>query len=381
MKFYCLIFLIVLHLAKCDNVASFFGKSHTNNWAVLVCTSRFWFNYRHIANILSIYRTVKRFGIPDSQIIVMLADDVACNARNKFPATVFNNKNQAINLYGEEIEVDYRGYEVTVENFVRVLTDRHSDDVPQSKRLMTDENSNILVYMTGHGGEDFLKFQDSEEITSIELADTFNQMFEMKRYNEILFMIDTCKANSMFSYFYSPNIIAMGSSERGQNSYSHHLDEDLGVAVIDRWTYFTLEYLESLNRSSMATLQQLTRYWNPNLILSNPGVRTDLFVNRPYENVHVMDFFGNVQETLLVADLMEGSHVPLNRSFIKAQPKLKDYVADIYEANLAKPKELERKYLTINIKRRTNKSYLYEKVLLVLGFMFLLFLSLKEVLN
>jgi phosphatidylinositol glycan class K len=39
--------------------------SHTNNWAVIVDTSRFWFNYRHAANVLSIYRSVKRLGIPD----------------------------------------------------------------------------------------------------------------------------------------------------------------------------------------------------------------------------------------------------------------------------------------------------------------------------
>lgn len=41
------------------------GSSHTNNWAVIVDTSRFWFNYRHAANVLSIYRSVKRLGIPD----------------------------------------------------------------------------------------------------------------------------------------------------------------------------------------------------------------------------------------------------------------------------------------------------------------------------
>lgn len=40
-------------------------SSHTNNWAVIVDTSRFWFNYRHAANVLSIYRSVKRLGIPD----------------------------------------------------------------------------------------------------------------------------------------------------------------------------------------------------------------------------------------------------------------------------------------------------------------------------
>lgn len=38
------------------------ASNHTNNWAVLVCTSRFWFNYRHMANTLSFYHTVKRLG-------------------------------------------------------------------------------------------------------------------------------------------------------------------------------------------------------------------------------------------------------------------------------------------------------------------------------
>ena len=68
------------------------------------------------------YRTVKRLGIPDSNIILMLADDVACNARNKFPGSVYADSTHRLDLYGDNIEVDYRGYEVTVENFIRVLT-------------------------------------------------------------------------------------------------------------------------------------------------------------------------------------------------------------------------------------------------------------------
>jgi GPI-anchor transamidase subunit K len=60
--------------------------NHTSNWAVLVCTSAYWYNYRHMANTLSLYRTVRRLGVPDSNIILMLADDVACNARNAYPA-------------------------------------------------------------------------------------------------------------------------------------------------------------------------------------------------------------------------------------------------------------------------------------------------------
>ncbi|KAL4564802.1 hypothetical protein LXL04_028873 [Taraxacum kok-saghyz] len=74
------------------------------------------FNYRHMANTLSLYRIVKQVGIPDERIILMLADDMACNSRNKYLAQVFNNENHWLNLYGDNVEVDYRGYEVTVEN-------------------------------------------------------------------------------------------------------------------------------------------------------------------------------------------------------------------------------------------------------------------------
>ena len=72
--------------------------------------------------IICRYRTVKRLGIPDSNIILMLADDAACNSRNHFPGCVFANRGHVLDLYGENIEVDYRGYEVTVQNFLRLLT-------------------------------------------------------------------------------------------------------------------------------------------------------------------------------------------------------------------------------------------------------------------
>jgi phosphatidylinositol glycan class K len=169
--------LLLLSLLLCASHAA-----HTNNWAVLAGTSRYWFNYRHLANTLSMYHTVKRLGIPDSQIILFLADDMACNPRNAFPAAMFNSEQHMLNLYDDDIEVDYRGTDATVENFVRLLTGRHSLDTPLSKRLLTDANSNILVYLTGHGGDEFLKFQDSEELSSTDLADAFHQMKEQKRF-------------------------------------------------------------------------------------------------------------------------------------------------------------------------------------------------------
>lgn len=271
---------------------------HSNNWAVLVSTSRFWFNYRHMANTLSLYRTVKRLGIPDSQIILMLSDDIACNPRNAFPGSVFNNMDEAIDLYGESIEVDYRGYEVTVENFMRLLTDKWDSDQPRSKRLLTDENSNIFIYLTGHGGNEFLKFQDAEEISAHDLADAFSQMYDQKRYNEIFFMIDTCQANTMYEKIHSPNILAVGSSEIEESSYSHHSDMDIGVAVIDRFTYYTLDFLEKIDRDSKETMDKLFAEYTFENVHSHPGIRTDLF-KRNVSEVLLTDFFGNVQNVVV----------------------------------------------------------------------------------
>ena len=36
--------------------------------------------------------------------------------------------------------------------------------------------------MTGHGGNEFLKFQDNEEISAFDIADAVAQMWEKKRY-------------------------------------------------------------------------------------------------------------------------------------------------------------------------------------------------------
>ncbi|KAJ3142035.1 hypothetical protein HK100_003553 [Physocladia obscura] len=373
------------------------SSAHTNNWAVLVCTSRFWFNYRHIANTLSMYRTVKRLGIPDSNIILMLADDVACNSRNHFPATVYNNAERKLDLYGDNIEVDYRGYEVTVESFIRVLTGmmfeknvisdnicndpllkspklwqitgRHEDHVPRSKRLLTDDRSNILIFMTGHGGKEFLKFQDAEEMGSHDIGDAIAQMFEKKRYNEIFFMMDTCQAASMYKHVYSPNVIAATSSLVGENSYSHHHDMEIGTAVIDRWTYSNLETLEKLERQDKSTLGGLFSTYDPNVILSNPGIRTDLFP-RGVNNALVTDFFGAVQNIELTIQGYPKKKVPLTGLRVRPDAKF-NFVPSSHAATIEKTVNNPRNQITNNLQTVSTEFYFVNLPFSVAFFVFL----------
>lgn len=140
-----------------------------------------------------------------------------------------------------------------------------------------------------------------EEVGNPYISPDFSRHATNKnpRYHEILFMIDTCQANTMYSKFYSPNIIATGSSEIDQSSYSHHADNDVGVAVIDRYTYYNLDFLETQVRepSSKQTLADLFDSYDESKIHSDPGVRWDLFPGgeKGGRERLVMDFFGNVQ--------------------------------------------------------------------------------------
>eukprot|EP00808_Paulinella_micropora_P015902 g1150.t1 len=234
----------------------------------------------------------------------MLPDDMACNPRNIYPGSIFNNRNKNLNIYGEDVEVDYRGTDVNVENFYRLLTadvnvenfyrlltGRHHASIPRSKRLLTDENSNILIYMTGHGGDEFLKFNDMEEISSNDIADSIQQMHKQRRYHRIFFMVDTCQAASLFNQIYSPNVVTIGSSQLGESSYSHHSDRELGISVVDRFTYYALEFFQRGEEGKESDLLTLFKSFRPQQLHSTPEYRADL-LKTPLDQIPVADFFG-----------------------------------------------------------------------------------------
>ena len=97
---FCFSFSLIFSFNFNDSFPTF-----KNNWALLISTSRYWFNYRHFSNTLSVYRSIKRLGIPDSHIILMLADDIACNSRNQYTPNIYGQQSKTIDLFPPNVEV------------------------------------------------------------------------------------------------------------------------------------------------------------------------------------------------------------------------------------------------------------------------------------
>lgn len=87
MRYFVLIFIYAIWDSLL--LSSALASTKSNNWAVLLCTSKYFFNYRHLSNVLSMYKVIKQSGIPDSQIILMNALDVQCDSRNRHPGHMY----------------------------------------------------------------------------------------------------------------------------------------------------------------------------------------------------------------------------------------------------------------------------------------------------
>ena len=163
--------------------------------------------------------------------------------------------------------------------------------MPRSKRLLTDARSSVFVYLTGHGGNELLKFQGNEEISVFDIADAFEQMWQKKRYRcsfawhwvaddglQRAFLHDrhvSSKYDVLENLF--PEQPGNGLISASETSYSvrregltmhallslittHRFQyENDNVAVIDSFTHHILQFMERINKTSHVSMQDLVR--------------------------------------------------------------------------------------------------------------------------
>ena len=211
---------------------------------------------------------IRELGFPNDRIILMLSDDVASNSRNIFPNKVYHKTPFDDNLYLEDIEIDYKGRAVTIETFRNVLIGNHDSATPSSKRMHSTEQSDVLVFLTGHGGENFFKFQDFEEITSKEVAEIFGEMYRRGRYSRLLFFMDTCQASTMLVDLHAPNVTMISSSVHGQSSYSDTPNQILGLPLTDRFAKQLYQFFKENRDLKNKSVQSLIDYFKGYDILS-----------------------------------------------------------------------------------------------------------------
>ena len=273
----------------CLVLVSFLLESKAETWAVLVDSSKFYFNYRHTVNTLMFYSLLKRYNVDDEHIILMLPENHQCHPRNIYPGKIEDG------FHGEDlmadVEVDYRGAEVSPESIVQVLTGRHIEGTPHNKRLRSSENSKLFVYLTGHGGNGYFKIQDTQVLLSTDLANAVYEMYYKGKFEEIMIFIDSCQALPIFDHIDLPGFHGLSSSLNGQPAKSYGTHRDLGVTATDHFSYFFVELFRGKNLTSVKKmdLDSIIKKLPSSLIKSQIGLKSRV---KP-ANIMITDFISD----------------------------------------------------------------------------------------
>ena len=274
-----------------ENSGSIAYQPHTDSWALLVATSTGWTNYRHQADVLAIYRQLKAEGFPDNRIILILEDDIAFNPLNPEPGVVKVSPS-GVNLYGRDVEIDYRLSELEPDDFLSILNGDKTSGLPAV--VESSSNDNIFVFWSGHGVPGALSWGENDYgLTADMLRPALEEMHRDQTYRKLLMMVETCYSGSVFGRCDGiPGMLFITAANEEETSKADVFDGDMKVWMSNR---FTSTFVQQIAENSAISMRDL--YYR-------------LFINTVGSHVMVYNAhnFGNLYSSDMAEFVEYGNH-------------------------------------------------------------------------
>lgn len=277
----------------------------SDQYAVLVQGSNGMDNYRHQADVLSVYQLLRRGGFDDDHIILILDGALANDRYNKEPGIIRNDIYGPDLLGGTDAEegypaavVDYDSDSLSAADISDILLGKSSSHLPVT--LPRSESSalpNVLLYWSGHGrnnnlhGIDELSWRDEQAgrgMTSTLLRQTVEQMAIRK----MLVITEPCYSEGVITQLQGlTGVLAMSSASGDEQSWAENWNPYMGryggVWMCDRFTH---NLVSCLTEDASITYRGLYLYCMSHTIgshvkLVNADHFGNLYNTSPYEFV------------------------------------------------------------------------------------------------
>lgn len=245
------------------------------NYSVLISTSFLYHNYRHNSNVVALKRLLMDNGYEGRHICAFTRDDVTGDSRNPYKEEGLLCVGDYLLRRGRDFAVERRSS--TYWDVLALLSGK------DAKLLGLDESSNLLIYITGHGGEGFIKFCNRSYFYRDDLTNCILKIQEARRVNKILVIVDTCQADTLLDHrrLAGQNISVITTSEQGRSSMSLESNDDFGVFPIDMF----VKRLYDLHRQGVSSVggaaaeaelgEMLGKYFTEDVIKSKVSIHGD----------------------------------------------------------------------------------------------------------
>ncbi|KAG5524748.1 hypothetical protein RHGRI_031428 [Rhododendron griersonianum] len=171
--------------------------SEGTRWAVLIAGSNGYWNYRHQSDVCHAYQLLRKGGLKDENIIVLMYDDIASNEENPRPGIIINSPD-GDNVYSG-VPKDYTGDDVTVDNFFAVILGNRTALTGGSGKVVdSGPNDHIFIYYSDHGGPGVLGMPTNPFMYANDLIDVLKKKHASGTYKSLVFYLEACESGSIF---------------------------------------------------------------------------------------------------------------------------------------------------------------------------------------
>lgn len=212
-------------------------QERTDFQAVIVGPSRGWHNYRHQSDALAVYTMLRKNGVPDDHIILMLYDDVPTDPQNPLRGDIHNIPNGDNLRSGAD--VDYAGRQVSAQTLKNILTGNRSPETPVV--LSGDRGTDVFVYIASHGAPGEIVFSGMQDpLTTEDFTELTQTMEREGRYRQIVYMVDTCFGESIALNATAKGLLYFTGAASSEPSLGAVYDMDIRQWLSDEFTASTL---------------------------------------------------------------------------------------------------------------------------------------------
>lgn len=203
----------------------FASLSLSARYALLYAGSQWFFNYRHQADIYTIYNQLLNRGFTTANIAMYAYDDIATIQDNPYPGQVFHTLDHKTNVYPGSAAINVKGDDVNAEALFKGI-----------RNLPTTNDDYVLVYYDNHGGPGTLGVPVGDQIYVDDLYLAFQDASKSKLYKKLLFIIEACYSGTIGKFLNVENMAIITAANEEESSYAATYDEELGTFLSDEFS-------------------------------------------------------------------------------------------------------------------------------------------------
>ncbi|KAI5132371.1 GPI-anchor transamidase subunit K [Nematocida ausubeli] len=241
-----------------------------SNRAILIDCSWQYENYRHFSNVIALQSLLEGNGFSPSDISVYFKDDLLDDKRMRVQSIQTDH-------FTLVKGVDYTPIHRSTSYF-EILNMISGQD---SVLLGANEETNLLIYMTGHGGDGFIKYCNRKYFYTDDITNAIIKLQKIRQLKSILFIADTCQADTLIDETKLPkNVTFISTSLKGESSHSTTFSSALNVFPIDLFVMHLHRLAKEKKIQPKETISRLIQKEMPvDLIKSTVSVRgPDIFL-------------------------------------------------------------------------------------------------------